>query len=214
MRIVIFVFVFIFSGCSLKESQQNVWIKNSSNSFESYTNYFLKGENRLALVSLKRAIKSAKSSANLKPLAKIYLGVCALNNSVLIKDKCEGYLSILDLLDRDQETLGYYNMLQKRFDKVEIKYLPEQYRDFVGYIKKDDYKKAILRIRNMKNITSMLISASLVKDSLKKDDVDFIINKLSSYGYKKALINWLKYAKKLNSPEKNIKIDRVLSILK
>ena len=99
MKIFMLLIVLFFAGCSFKSDEHDIWRKNATNSFESYSRYFLMGKNQMALVSLKRAINSAKSSANMTPLSKVYLGVCALHVAVLIDDKCEGYLSLSDVLE-------------------------------------------------------------------------------------------------------------------
>ncbi len=124
MRLFVLLVFLFFAGCSFKGEQHDTWKKNTTNSFESYSKYFLMGKNQMALVSLKRAIKSAKSSADLTPLSKVYLGVCALHVAVLMGDKCEGYLSLSDVIDKKNTTWSYYYMLQNRFDKVDIDKLP------------------------------------------------------------------------------------------
>ncbi len=211
-KIILLIAIFLV-GCSLKNETPGIWKKDTSNSFDSYKQYYLEGKTRLASVSLKRALKSAKSSADLKPLAKVYLGVCALHVAVLINDKCEEYTSLLDVLDKNDPSKSYYYMIENRFDKVSLDDLPEQYKSFVKQMKAKDYKSAKKQMKKIKNISSMLVAASLIKEHLNSKDVEFLINKLSLYGYKKPIIRWLKFSKRINPREKNIKIDKLLKII-
>ncbi len=80
-------------------------------------------------------------------------------------------------------------------------------------MKKSSFKKAISDAKEMKSMTSLLIAFSLLKEHLKAEDVDFLIHKLSIYGYKKPLISWLKYSKRLNSDQKNKKTSKILNII-
>ncbi len=202
-----------FIGCSFKNDSQGVWKKDTSNSFDSYKQYYLEGKTRLASVSLKRALISAKSSADLKPLAKVYLGVCALHVAVLINDKCEEYVSLANLLPKNDTSLSYYNMIERNFAKVSVNKLPPQYHNFVKNIQKHKFRDAIKEAKKMKSPSSMLISLSLIKEYLNSNDLDFIIHKISLYGYKKAIIRWLKYSKNKSTHSKNIKIDKLLKII-
>ncbi len=209
---ILFMFIFL-AGCSFKSDNLGAWKKETSNSFESYTKYYLEGKTRLASVSLKRALDSAKSSADLRPLSKVYLGVCALHVGVLIDDKCDDFLSLDDVLDKNDSSRSYYYMIEKKFRDVRVKSLPKQYRDFVKAVKKSDFKSAKQDIKAMKNISSALIASSLIKEHLNSDDIDFLIQRASLYGYKKAIIRWLKFLKTTSTTKKNRKIDKLLKIL-
>ena len=83
----------LFSACSFK-SPPNQWQFKSTAAFDSYTKNFLSSNDALAKNDLSRAIKHAKQSADLKMLARVYLGECALNISVGIDDNCKDYLNI------------------------------------------------------------------------------------------------------------------------
>ena len=213
MKYIVLLITVFFIGCSFKNDSQGVWKKDTSNSFDSYKQYYLEGKTRLASVSLKRALVSAKSSADLRPLAKVYLGVCALHVAVLINDKCDEYVSLSDLLPKNDASHSYYNMIERNFTKVDVSKLPSQYHSFVKNIQKHKFRDAIKEAKKMESLSSMLVSLSLVKEYLNSDDLDFIIRKISLYGYKKAIVRWLKYSKNKNTHSKNIKIDKLLNIM-
>ena len=213
MKQIIFVIAILLAGCSSKNESPNIWKKDTSNSFDSYKQYYLEGKTRLASLSLTRAINSAKSSADLKPLAKVYLGVCALHVAVLINDKCEDYTSLLDILDKNDPSESYYYMIENKFSRVNLDYIPEQYKSFAKEMKVKNYKNAIKEMKKIQSTSSMLVAASLIKKHLNSRDIDFLIDRLSLYGYKKPIIRWLEYSKNINSHEKNYKIDKLLKII-
>lgn len=213
MKKIIFLIALLLAGCSLKNESPDIWKKDTSNSFDSYKQYYLEGKTALASVSLKRALKSAKSSADLKPLADVYLGVCALHLAVLINDKCEEYVSLSDVLDKNDTSKNYYYMIEGKFNKVNPDNLPKQYKSFAKQMKIKNYKNAKKEMKKIQSISSMLVAASLIKEHLNTNDIDFLIDRLSLYGYKKAIVRWLKYSKNINSHKKNSKIQKLLKIL-
>ncbi len=213
MKTVILFIALFLVGCSLKNETPDIWKKDTSNSFDSYKQYYLEGKTRLASVSLKRALDSAKRSADLKPLAKVYLGVCALHVAVLINDKCEEYVELLDVLDKNDSSKSYYYMIENRFNKVNVDNLPQQYKSFAKQMKVKNYKNAKKEMKKMENTSSLLVAASLIKKDLNAKDIDLIIDRLSLYGYKKPIIRWLKYSKHINSHKENSKTDKLLKII-
>jgi uncharacterized protein YfeS len=206
-------FVLIFSGCSFKTEQKEMWKQNASSSFDSYANYYLKGEMELASVSLQRAISSAKNSVDLIPLSKIYLGTCALHVAVLKEDKCLEYSSIREMLSEEDTSEDYYNMLQKNFHEVKVENLPLQYIDFVKEIKKEEYKSAFHSIKNMSKISSKLVAAALMREHLNEKEINYIIEEASLSGYKKAVIGWLQFLKEKSDDAEKQKIQKMLDIL-
>ena len=210
---ILIIFLLIFTGCSFKSAQQDMWRKDAATSFDTYSNYYLKGETTLASVALKSAISSAKSSADLTPLSKIYLGTCALHIAVLIDDSCLEYKAIKDMLKEENNSWDYYHMLQKNFDKITIKNLPPQYADFVTAMQKKDFKSAFYSIKKMSQTSSKLIAASLMREHLNEKEIQNIIDVASFHGYKKAVIRWLEFLKEKSSDVKKQKIQKMLDIL-
>lgn len=210
--IVLFSLLF-FTACSFK-SPPNQWEYKSAAAFNSYKSNFFEDNILLAKDDLKRAIKYAKQSADLKQLGRIYLGVCALNKSIGKGDKCSGYEEIKDLI-ASKELDAYYNLLQDNLSASGIGDLPEIYRSFVEYRSKKEYGKAFEAVHSMDRVSSKFVSAALMKDELKKAQVDYLIKSASFYGYKRIVLYWLEIrAEKELDLEKKGKILKRIEVLK
>lgn len=212
-KYMLIIFILVFSGCSFKSDQKDLWKKNVSNSFDSYVTYYLQGDFRLASIELNRAVSCAKNSVDLSPLSKIYLGKCALDISVLRDVECQEYDSIKDMLEIDNDCDNYHYMLQKNFNKVNLKKLPLQYNNFVKAMKNKDYNNAFNAIRKMQKTSSKLVAAALMKEFLGKNEINYIINEASISGYKRAVISWLKFLKEKSSDVEQQKVQKMLDIL-
>ncbi len=213
LTIMILLLFISFQGCSFK-SAQNQWEYNSSNSFNSYTRYFLIDDELLAKSDLERAIKYAKQSADLEQLARVYLGACALNISVEQNDKCKNYIEVEELVS-SKELKAYFLMLVKKEEKEQISYLPKQYQLFAEYKSLKKYDLAFKSIKSMEQPTSQFIASSLMKNELDKSQVKFLIEKASFLGYKKIVLFWLNHYYNLESNEiEKEKIAKKIKILK
>ena len=209
----ILIIALLFAGCSFKSSPKFKYRVNASNSFDSYTDYYLKGETRLASTELKRAVQNAKEGYDLETLSKIYLGECALHIAILIHDPCDEYNSIKGLL-KDKSDENYYRMIQGDIENVSIDSLPKEYRSFANYLKHKEYKKAFEAIKEMENVSSKLIAASIMKEHLTKDEIRYILSEASAMGYKKALKSWYSYLKSKSNQEEQKIIDKKMEIFK
>lgn len=200
------------TACSFT-TPKNDWQINSINAYDSYKKYYLKGEDNLASTDIKRAVRYAKQSADLDTLARIYLSECALHVSVLEDDGCEKYKELDDLVTSD-DLRSYYLFLQNMTTKEDIKYLPSRYQDFSSYVQKKEYANAQKEIEKMDDIVSKMISASLIKEDLDPKSIKSIIDEASFYGYKKAVINWMKfYETKVTDKNERDLINKKLKIL-
>lgn len=209
--LMIFIF-FFFQGCSFK-SPANQWEYNSASAFNSYKKNFLTNNEDIAYDDLQRAIKYAKQSANLEQLSRIYLGKCSLNISVGIKDTCEEYNEIKELV-ASKELESYYMMLQNILEEKQISNLPKQYQEFSTYKNLKKYNKAFEEIKDMKQASSKFVSASLIKEKLNKSQVNYLVDKASFYGFKKNVLFWLEYLYKIETTKKEKeKIEKKLKIL-
>ncbi len=212
MKIFLILFSIIITGCSLK-TPANEWQYKSSNAFSSYTRNFLMGNELLAKNDLSRAIKHAKKSADLTQLAKIYLGKCALNISVGIKDDCEKYRDISSLVN-DNSLDAYYNLINLSIKKEQVKNLPKNYHSFTKNILKKDYKSANKDILNISKATSSFVCASLIKENIEVATREKIITLASFNGYKKVVLFWLNESLKNNNNQEDIKnIKKKITIL-
>lgn len=187
----LFISLLLLSACSFK-SPPNQWQYKSATAFDSYTTNFLSAHDTLAKNDLSRAIKHAKQSADLRMLARVYLGVCALNISVGIDDDCKDYLLISDLV-HDKSLDAYYSFITLK-PKYLVENLSSQYRDFALAIRDKNFAIANSEILTINKATSKLLAAALIKDKLSEATRDEIINIASFYGYKKSILFWLNEA--------------------
>jgi len=199
--IIIFVILILLSGCSFK-TPKNEWQYKSASAFNSYKKNLLSGNKLLAKNDLSRAIKHSKKSANLTQLAKIYLGVSALNIAIGIDDKCLKYKNISQLLN-NKELESYYALMTHSIKKEKVEFLPEDYKEFANHLIKKDFKNLDKTILSMKSTTSMMVSSALTKDKISQKTKDEIVRIASFNGYKKVVLFWLNENLK-NTNDKNI----------
>ena len=213
MRYLHLLAVLIFTGCSFGIPANN-WQYDSTNAFDAYTKDFLSGKDIIARNDLLRAVKHAKSSADLTQLAKVYLGECALNISVGIKDRCTKYKNIKDVAG-SKELDAYYSFLLSDIQQKDIEYLPKRYVDFASHVNKKEFQEANDEVLEMDKITSVLLSSALLKENIDVKTVEKAISAASFYGYKKAVVFWLHKKQKLlgNTPEAK-KTEKKILILK
>ncbi len=210
-KFILLIIVIFFAGCSFKTNDRYKYRVDASNSFDSFKKYYLQGKTRLASIALKRALQNAKEGSDINAIAKIYLGECALHKAMLIQDSCIDFRQIKDIVS-DKNIQNYYLFLIGDLKKIDTRFLPEQYRNFAKYLKKEDFKDAIKALHNIKNADSQIIAASLIKDSLSKKDIKNIINISSSMGYKKTTDKWYTFLKtKSTATEKRV-IEKKLKI--
>lgn len=209
---ILFTAVF-FSACSFKQ-EPNQWQYKSANSFKSYTGNFLKGDYLSAKGDIQAAKEYAKQGADLNRLARIYLGVCALNIAVGENDKCSEYDQMKELVNSSGLD-AYYHMLQNSIKEKQIRHLPEKYRSFALLSFNKKYIEAFEAVKSMDNVTSKFIASALIKNELNKEQIEYLIQRASFYGYKKLIIFWLE---QLKNKESNIyqkeKIIKKIKILK
>ncbi len=205
-----FILFLLFQGCSSK-SPDNKWEYNSANAFASFSKNFLTDNQEIAQDDLERSIKYAKQSANLEQLSRIYLGECALNISIGIKDKCNKYFEIEELVE-SSELKAYFLMLQNSLEKKQIKRLPSQYQYFSQYKYEKKYDLSFNAIKNMEQSSSKFVAASLIKEHISKSQIEYLIEKSSFYGYKKIVLFWLNHLRKIedNKDEKKKIIKKIM----
>lgn len=207
------LFSLLFQSCSLK-TPENKWQYNSASAFSSFTNNFLSNNNDIAKEDLNNAIKYAKQSANLEQLASIYLGACALNISVGDKDECKEYQEIQSLVP-SLPLKSYFFMLQNTLQEKDIKYLPLQYQEASKYNFLKEYDLVFESIKNIEQVSSKFIIASLIKNEMKEDEVIYLIKEASFYGYKKLVLFYLDYLLSLEDDKiKKEEIEKKIYILK
>ncbi len=193
-----------FSACSFK-TPPNQWQHKSINAFSSYTNNFLSSKETLAKNDLKRATEHAKSTADLSSLARIYLGVCALNISVGIDDRCLKYQDLRPTLKSDSLE-AYYALLTSNTKPDNIVLLPTQYQDFAQNLLDTQYSIANEDARNIKKTTSKIFAGALLKEHIQEETIRDIIKSSSLHGYKKSVLYWLERLKHISKDKNEIEI--------
>lgn len=202
----------VFSACSFKTAP-NEWQHKSVNAFNSYTKNFLSNNDSLAKNDLNRAISHAKSSSDLSPLARIYLGKCALNISVGIKDTCSEYNSISEFI-KDDKLNAYYSFLTSTIAHEQIKSLPNSYQSFYLHVESSNFYEANNDILNIDKPTSKLLAASLIKNNINDKTIEKILKVASFYGYKKVVLFWLnEKISRTNNEEEKRRISKKIDIL-
>jgi len=189
MKNILIILVFIFTGCSFKTPPNKAQFE-TTNAFASYTKNFLSDNDAIAKNDINRAISHAKKSANLDALARIYLGECALNISVDIQDSCKKYRDVKELV-LDDSLQAYYSFITLQIKKAQIDKLPKMYRAFASHLYMKKFNKAYEEILKMDSEVSQLLSASLIKNQIDKNQIGKIIDIASFYGYKKSVLFWL-----------------------
>ena len=189
-KLSLLIFLVFFAGCSLKPPA-NQWEYKSSSAFESYTKNFLSANDAVAHNELEKALKSAKQSADLEQLARIYLGKCGLELSIEPQATCSEYEKIQEFIT-SAKLISYYKMLNKTLKNRDIQNLPSQYQTFANYYHMQNYQEVFQAIQGMEQISSQFIAASLIHDKLSKSQINYLIDTASFYGYKKLVIFWIK----------------------
>ena len=213
MKNILIILVFIFSGCSFQTPPNQAQFE-TTNAFASYTKNFLSGNNTIAKNDIDRAINHAKKSANLDALARIYLGECALNISVGIKDSCKKYTDIKELLV-DDSLEPYYSFISSHMKQTQVDKLPKVYKAFATHLKTKKFNIAYKEILSMNSEVSQLVSASLIKNYLDINQMNTIINIASFHGYKKSVLFWLSELKNITKDEiLKKRISKKIEILK
>ncbi len=190
ISLILTIIMFFLGACSFK-SEPNQWQYKSSSAFKAYTQNFLSNKDKLAYNDLHRSKEHAKMSADLETLARIYLGVCALNISVGIQDPCEEYKEISPFV-QTQDLDAYYKFISSSLKQEEIDLLSQPYKTFALYISQNRFKEAKEELFNIQKTTSLLLGASLIKENLTKKEKEKVLDVASFHGYKKAVLYWLK----------------------
>ena len=186
MKYLLIVFVLFFTACSSSKSP-NTWEKSSALSTKSYIDYFLQDRELLANSEYTRAVTNAKQSASVDTLAKIYLTQCALNRAVYIEDDCSEYIELEHLIEDSTLKNYFYFITHKPFESAS---LPQQYQKFA---QETDIEKKKAALFEIEPLSSQLVAAATIKETLNDQDVLLLLKKSSYYGYRRVNIVLLKH---------------------
>jgi hypothetical protein len=185
-------FVLLIQGCGF--NQKPGWLINSSMKLETFkTNYLSGAEPSITETNFAESIEEIKKSGDLDLLQKAWLTRMALQAAVL-KDMEEGDYRKIAAVKTFPENDNFYAFLKGDIPAVDIKLLPEQYREFSGTLLKGDVLKAGKAITSMKDEpVSRLIAAGIAVRSKFEDEkiIQTAVDTASVNGWKMALIAWL-----------------------
>lgn len=204
--------LFLLAGCAAPK-HADAWRYQSAAATKAYGEHFLKDERVQVESNYSQAERTAKQSADLVPLARLYLSACALNIAVLVEDTCESFAQTRSVHD-DAELAAYYAMLTGTMTETEVADLPNRYRSFArAYLSKKPEK-----IRNTVDgitpLRSRLVAASIARHYLTDQQLDVLISEASHLGYRRAVIAWMRYQKETTADaEKKLLLERKLELL-
>jgi hypothetical protein len=170
----------------------NQWEHKANSATQSYIKNYLSDKELLAQKDFNRAVEHAKSSAELSILGKIYLTKCAMERIVGQEVQCEKFTTMETVIN-NQELSSYKNFLQDKLQKTDIANLPNKYKTFANNYITKSYDKALKNVLETKDIVSMLLMATFIKEHLQKEDISKVIHLSSFYGYAHATKFWLQY---------------------
>ena len=169
-----------------------MWQYKTNNSYKSFEKYFLEYKLDLAAIELKRAREYASQSADLTTLAQIELSSCALKVALLETYTCKRFDS-LETLVNSKKLTAYKHFLQNTFNEEELSYLPDQYKEFAQSRLALDTKQMQAEISKITPLTSKMIAASLIQDTLSSELRKEILDEISFHGYTYGAIAWLTF---------------------
>ena len=169
-----------------------MWQYKTHNSYKSFEKYFLEYKLDLAAIELARAREYASQSADLSTLAQIELSACALKVALLEPYTCQRFDALEALANSDKLT-AYKHFLQNTLSKKELDNLPGQYKDFAQSRLENDTKQMQAEVSKITPLTSKMIAASLIQDTLSLELRKEILNEISFHGYTYGAITWLTF---------------------
>ncbi|MDX1295092.1 MAG: hypothetical protein R3302_02425 [Sulfurimonadaceae bacterium] len=202
----------LLAGCAAPQ-HEDAWRYQSAAATKAYGEHFLKDERVQIESNYSQAERTAKQSADLIPLARLYLSQCALNTAVLVDDPCSEFDRISDLHD-DSEMKAYYAMLRGTLSSEQVRDLPSRYRSFArAYIEKEA-EKIRRAVDGITPLRSRLVAASLVRHYLTDAQLDALISEASHVGYRRAVIAWMRFQMETTTDsDKKLLLERKLELL-
>lgn len=202
----------LLSACSAPRHQDQ-WRYDAADATLAYREHFLHDNALMRADAYRRALRASQQSADLLPMARLYLTRCALNKAVLIDDPCDAYADVSPLID-SAELDAYYAMLTGTLDTDRIEQLPEQYRPFARAVAAQDAAAVRTALRTLAPPTSRMIAASTVLDTLDEALVETIVHDASEHGYRRAVIAWMHHLLLItNDPKKKKRLEKKLELI-
>lgn len=182
----------ILGGCAINLMPS--WITTAEIHLERFKAGFLtEGQGRIVENHFLRAVEEIKKSGNLDVLEKAWLTRMALKTAVL-KEMEEGDYREIAAINPITENENFLTFLKGDISEVEIKVLPEQYREFGRALLKGDALKTGKAIASIKDEpVSRLIAAGIAVSSGIESEaiIQTAVDTASTNGWKMALTVWL-----------------------
>ena len=202
----------MFATCSAPQPK-NKWQFEAVNMTQAYQNHFLQGKTRRASLDLKHAKQLSKQSADFQTLIDVELTQCAMNLSVLKAQNCEHVTSLLQVQPNAKQE-AYLALLSSTLESKDIDLLPKQYQNFARALEKKDTELINEALRDIKPLSSKLISSSVSLEYISNENIIMLIDELSYSGYKNPLISWLRVqASKETNETKKVRIQAKIKVL-
>lgn len=182
----------LIQGCGF--NQKPAWLIIGSKKLETFkANYLSGAEPSVTEANFKGSIEEIKKSGNLDLLQKAWLTRMAVQGAVF-KEMEEGDYRKIAAVTPFPENDNFYAFLKGDVSAVDIKLLPEQYRDFAGSLLKGDLLKIDKAVASMKeDPLSRLIAAGIaVRRGIESEAIiQAAVETASINGWKMALTAWL-----------------------
>ena len=185
-------FILLIQGCGF--NQKPAWLINSSKKLETFKTNFLSGaEPYITETNFAESIEEIKKSGNLDLLQKAWLTRMALQKATLKEMEEEDYRKVA-AVKPFPENDNFYAFLKGNISAVDVKLLPEQYREFAGAILKSDALKTGRAIASMKGepVSRLIAAGVALRNNIESDVIiQTAVETASVNGWKTALIAWL-----------------------
>jgi len=194
MKKILFVvcLILLFAGCGF--SQKPPWLIKSSKGLETFEANFLSGaEPSVTEANFAVAVEEIKKSGDLNLLQKAWLTRMALQGAVL-NEMEEGDYRQIAAAGQVPANENYYMFLKGNISELDIKLLPEQYREFSGALLKGDVLKTGKAIASMKDehLSKLIAAGIAVRSGIESEAIiQAAVETASINGWKMALIAWM-----------------------
>jgi hypothetical protein len=202
----------LLAGCAAPRHADQ-WRYRAAEATLEYRDAFLEADDSLAAEAYEIAENAAKQSADLDPLARLYLSECALRLAVLDPSDCPRY-RVLSRIHHDTSHDAYHALISGRLQHDQIVALPPQYRAFAAAYASDDIDRARQAAETITPLHSRLVASALIRDRLDEPQVEALVDAASHHGYRRAVIAWMTYLQQRTAdPDKALHLGETLRLL-
>lgn len=181
----------LLAGCGTTKPAAD-WLSAGYKQLDHYKKNYLSGQDKIAGIQLKDALKEIKKSGDLEILARSYLIRMALQTAALQDLASAEYLK-LEAVHPSPANGNFYAFLQGNIAQVDDKLLPEQYRSFIATLRQPGEGERLRAVEQLEDPLSRLIAVGIMV-RLGQDNEALLqraIATASVEGWKKALLAYL-----------------------